>query len=461
VLAQHFYDYVSGLGDRETPRREGKTDADTYTLGFTYASPDNPLIDFNSKVYYTTTETEQNQIEPILDPQPWRNFKIATTGFDVFNTSRVDSGTLAHKITYGIDAFHDEVTVDDPFSTAALFTPNGERTVWGGFIEDEVKVTSWLRAIGAVRYDSYKLEGGGFEGDGDHVSPRGTLAVTPVKGIEIYGTWAEGYRAPAVTETLVTGAHPQIDIGIGLADLFTFLPNPALQPEVGQNKELGFNLKYDNVLKPGDKLRGKFSAYRNDVEDYIDLVAFGPPTTVTFCPAPVPGCPPVPTVTIPFNSYSLIQYQNIGNARIEGLEAELAYDWVGGFLNVSATHTNGKAEDGTELSSIPPDRASATLGFRFLDEKLVLGTRVTVVDGKQFTGLGNDIAGTLLSAHGYTLVDLFGSYNFSKWTSVDLIVNNVGDVDYNKYLDSRDSAGVQGRVALTVKLGEDGFDIPK
>jgi len=461
LLQQHFYDYVSGLGTDSEPRREGETDADTYTLGFNYTSPDNPLIDFSSKIYSTSTETRQDQIEPLEDPQPWRNFKIETTGFDVFNTSRVNTGLVAHKITYGVDGFMDEVNVVDPFSTAALFTPSGERTVWGGFIEDEAKITSWLRVIGAVRYDSYKLEGGGFESDGEHVSPRGTVAVTPVQGLELYGTWAEGYRAPAVTETLVAGAHPQIDIGIGLADLFTFLPNPGLMPEIGQNKELGVNLKYDNVLKQGDKLRGKASVFRNDVEDYIDLVAFGPPTTVTFCPAPVPGCPPVPTVTIPFNDYSLVQYQNIGDAKIDGVEVELAYDWGDGYINVSATHISGKAEDGSKLASIPPDWGSATLGLRFLESKLVLGTRVTIVDGKTYTGAGNALFGTLLSSDAYTLVDLFGSYNFTKWTSLDLTVSNVGDVDYNRYLDSDNSAGIQGRMALTVKLGEDGFDFAK
>jgi len=140
---------------------------------------------------------------------------------------------------------------------------------------------------------------------GDHLSPKGTVGITPVDGFTVYGTFAEGYRAPAITETLVAGAHPPF--AVGFPNLFTFLPNANIRPEIGQTKEIGVNLKYDDVLMKGDKVRVKANVFRNDVQDYIELVQFGPPVTFTFCPAPVPGCPPVPNVTIPINSTSFAQ----------------------------------------------------------------------------------------------------------------------------------------------------------
>ena len=91
--------------------------------------------------------------------------------------------------------------------------------------------------------------------------------------------------------------------------LFCFLPNPNLRPEVGKNKEVGVNLKYDGMFTANDSFRGKFNVFRNDVEDYIDLVASAP--------VPVP----------PFGSFvQFYQYQNIAQARIEGFEAEAMYD---------------------------------------------------------------------------------------------------------------------------------------
>lgn len=47
-------------------------------------------------------------------------------------------------------------------------------------------------------------------------------------------------------------------------------------PEVGKNKEVGVNLKYDNILRPGDRFRAKANVFRNDVDDYIEAVQFGP-----------------------------------------------------------------------------------------------------------------------------------------------------------------------------------------
>ena len=71
-----------------------------------------------------------------------------------------------------------------------------------------------------------------------------TVGITPVNGFTVYGTYAEGYRAPAVTETLVAGAHPPF--APGCPTLFTFVPNPNLRPEVGKTKEVG--VKYPTTL---------------------------------------------------------------------------------------------------------------------------------------------------------------------------------------------------------------------
>ena len=47
-------------------------------------------------------------------------------------------------------------------------------------------------------------------------------------------------------------------------------------------------------------------------------------------------------VTIPINSYSFAQYQNIGNARIEGVEFEGTYDAGAWFVGLSGQHIRGR-----------------------------------------------------------------------------------------------------------------------
>ncbi len=96
--------------------------------------------------------------------------------------------------------------------------------------------------------------------------------------------------------------------------LFCFLPNPNLRAEVGKNKEVGINLKYNDVFTAGDSFRAKFNFFRNDVDDYIDLVALD----ATFSSTTVPSW----GVPAPVLNSHFYQYQNIANAKIEGFEAE-------------------------------------------------------------------------------------------------------------------------------------------
>ena len=98
------------------------------------------------------------------------------------------------------------------------------RTVSGAFAQWKGQYR-WLELIGALRYDNYELNSLTTNASGDRISPKATVGVTPINGFTVYGTYAEGYRAPAVTETLVAGPHAPFLPG-GFPPLFTFLPNP-------------------------------------------------------------------------------------------------------------------------------------------------------------------------------------------------------------------------------------------
>jgi hemoglobin/transferrin/lactoferrin receptor protein len=105
---------------------------------------------------------------------------------------------------------------------------------------------------------------------GTHLSPKLTIGITPIRGIEFYGTYAQGYRAPSVTETLIQGVHP--------FPSFTFLPNPNLIAETAHDWKAGVNLKYDNVFRAGDSVRGKGAVFTNLVDNFIDLEQVGSPS---------------------------------------------------------------------------------------------------------------------------------------------------------------------------------------
>jgi hemoglobin/transferrin/lactoferrin receptor protein len=418
------------------------------TARYRYSKPEDYLFDFTGSAYWTTTAQDQLKVQngtPGSSGNPItgsigdnRSFKIDTKGFDLNNTSRFNFGDFRNAFTYGGDLFRDEVTNFDPTGNGAVTTPNGERTVSGGFVQWKGNYSRWLELIGALRFDHYDLSSPSNHAEGSHLSPKGTIGITPINGFTVYGTFAEGYRAPAVTETLVAGAHPPF--AVGFPNLFTFLPNPNLRPEAGQTKEIGVNLKYDDIAFKGDKLRIKADVFRNDVQDYIELVQFGPPVVFSFCPAPVPGCPPVPRVTIPINSTSLAQYQNIGNARIEGVEFEGTYDAGDWFVGLSGQHIRGKdVTANIPLLTVQPDQLATTFGVRLLERKLTVSVRWQAVAAKNASDIpdrNKDGIPDFAPVGAYNLVNLYIGYQPTEDVLASFSIENLLNQYYVQYMNA-------------------------
>lgn len=451
ALLQNF-DFANNGSSNAGARFNNAVQADTYTLGYRFARPDVPLIDFSAKGYYTSTHNTLTFLNDTASGLYGNlgvragnriDYDIETLGVDVHNTARFDTWALSHALTIGGDAVFDRVkTTDNAGGFGSAFTPSGERTLAGAFIQDEVRYASWLRVIGALRYDRYDLSGGPSHSSGDRLSPKITVGISPFAGIEVYGTYAEGYRAPSITETLVQGIHP--------FPAFNILPNAALKPEVAHNIEGGINLKYGDVLRPGDVLRAKANVFQNEIDDYINIAGVGP----TYFVPVIPGIPASVCVGRPgrfpcFIPVQSFQYLNVAQAELSGVELEGAYDWGGGFVSVAATHTEGRDKATREtLLSIPPDRISATLGLRFLDDSLTVGSRLTFVDSRVAVPEG----ATILATKAYGLVDVFASYRVNDRIRADFILQNAFDKRYTQYLNLLQSPGLTAKAAISIKF---------
>ena len=433
-----FIDYTSEFVDRPTAastvRRDSEVNNTQFTLGYTYARPETPLLDFSAKYYNNRTGLDQVRLtNSIFEPLgSRRSFDIETNGVDVFNTSRFSFGSAKLALTYGGDWFEDKVVTNDPNGNGDEFTPGGRRTVYGSFIQSHATFFEIVDIIGALRYDHYELNGGGNSSEGERVSPKITAGVTPFKGTTFYATYAEGYRAPAVTETLVSGLHPP-------PATFNLLPNPNLVPEVAHNLEGGVNLKYDRIFTARDAFRAKVSVFRNKIDDFIDA-EYIDVNNDSFPPA---------------NNFTddTFQYVNIANATIRGAELELMYDARDWFLGVGAHHIRGKNETtGEGLYSIPADQLTLTVGFRAMEDKLVAGTRTRFVADQH--RIPSPSAVTVFeAADAYTVVDLFASYQLNDNAVVTLNIDNLFDVTYRPYLYQSNEPGFAARVGLTMRLG--------
>jgi hemoglobin/transferrin/lactoferrin receptor protein len=439
---------ASSLGGTSVYRSDVKNY--TTTLGWKYSQPDDKIFDWDAKVYWNRTENDQvkslhtsatsafgtcttaNPGNPISgcvgDP---RSYNLDTYGFDVHNTSRFETGDWRHALTYGVDGFRDEVTTYDKSGNSSATTPGGTRSVFGGFAQWKANYTSLFEVVGALRYDNYELTSASTSTSGDRLSPKITVALLPTSVVTPYVSYAEGYRAPSITETLVSGSHTSATpfdaffvcpSGTHLAgppgtntSLFCFLPNPNLRPEVGKTKEIGFNVKKDSLFTAGDSFRGKFNLFRNDVDDYIDAVAFGTPYLGQ----------------LPF-----YQYQNISAARIQGVEIETMYDANAWFFGVSATLQEGKNQQtNVGLYSVQPQKVTTTAGVRFDDNRIILSAMWTSIKGN------SDIPATYIPATSYDLVNFYLTVKPTKDLTVNFSVENLLNQYYRPYAIPRGAVG--------------------
>jgi hemoglobin/transferrin/lactoferrin receptor protein len=414
------------------------SDAKNYlgTITYKYSKPDDNWFDWNATVYGNRVENDQvktynNRITtgggvcPITNPGnnisgcvgDRRGYVLDTLGIDVNNTTRFNVGDWRNAVTYGVDAFRDDVVTSDSRGNSNITTPSGVRNVSGSFIQLKQNYSTWFEAISAIRYDRYDLDSRTVSTGGDRFSPKITLGVTPVAGFTPYVSYAEGYRAPSITETLIAGGHatgggpPLFVCPDGTAGLFCFLPNPALRPEVGKNKEIGLNLKYNDIFTSGDSFRGKFNLFRNDVDGYIDLVAS--------TPVPVP----------PFGSFSqFFQYQNIAHARIEGFEAETMYDAGLWYVGVAGHLIRGKnVATNIGLATITPRKITTTGGVRLLDRRLILAAQWSSF------GANNDIPAGYLPSTGYELINLYATWHATKDIMFTASIDNLLNQYYRPY----------------------------
>ena len=219
-----------------------------------------------------------------------RGYRLDTIGGDVNNTSRFDVGDWRNAVTYGLDAFNDHV--DDRRQPRQLEYHDAGRRAHG------------LRRLRAAEEQLFDLARGGQRGPlrplrvelagtnstgGDRFSPKITVGVTPVAGFTPYVSYAEGYRAPSITETLIAGSHAT---GGGPAFRLPGRPRrPVLlpaqsEPAAGGRQEQGSRRQPEvrRHLHPADTFRGKLNVFRNDVDDYIDLVASPPVATLGSVP---------------------------------------------------------------------------------------------------------------------------------------------------------------------------------
>ena len=361
--------------------------------------------------------------------------ELDTVGGLVENKSRFELGPFATTLTYGVEAYRNSFEGNKETSAGNSGVPNGETSSVGAFTQAELVAANLgglpgeIRLIPGVRYDSYSGSSEGREDiEEDAWSPRLAASYAPVPWAFVFGNVGHAFRAPTILELYPDGVH----FNLGPMGANYFVANPDLKPQTSDNTEFGLGFAFDGVFTEGDSLRIKASRYDTWAEDYIaTMVAFGP-------------CPP----GYPANCIGTTQNENVGKAKLEGYEAELAYDARRWYARGAFSTIDGRDEEtGEYLDTLAPTTVKLDAGMRFLEERLAVGGRVWLADRFDKVDLPSE------ERAGFAVFDVYATYiqpeGALKGVRVDLGVENIGDRAYQVVYAGSDEPGRNFRGALT------------
>ncbi|HWO88628.1 MAG TPA: TonB-dependent receptor, partial [Gemmatimonadales bacterium] len=326
----------------------------------------------------------------------------------IFDTRGVDAGLrfgfapFSQVLSLGAEYYEDSGEATRNGAPRPQF-PDARQRVQGLYLQDELQLTPAWTLIPGLRHDRFRSESNtnaARDLDESETSLRLGTSYQLTDWLALQASYGEAFRAPNLTELYSAGTH-------FLGNQFT--PNPELRPEKAANKELGFRLGWDGLWREDDALRVRFSAYQNDVEDFIELVVN---TTVSSFPQPVCSLPnPPPGCASPLGPIiaGTSTFENLRDAELKGGELEAAYElgrFTGEFSYARVRGNN--RETGDPLALIPADTARLGLSYRLPWPGLRVGTHITRAARQDRVPPPASNGGVVVEpTDGYTVADLF------------------------------------------------------
>ena len=422
----------NGAGEitRSNPIVDKKVTDHQFGLKYVFEHPDNRWLNPKLHVYFNDTEVEEKDITG-HNAGRVQDRKMDTLGFTIDNQTRVAGGkSHSHILSYGFEVYEDEQSGKTKTRTTSGIrggVPDADATNWGVYLQDEISISTSagdFLIIPAVRFDDYESDDEeGHSQDENEFSPKLSISYKPNKHFMLYGSWADAFRAPNLTELYASGRHfpgvppvpcpphlrntPACPPSGNFFDGFPenrFVPNPDLEPETVTTIELGFGFDLDSVFASKDRIQVKGSWFTSDGDDFI-----------------------AQEVNV-FRGYT--KTVNIRKAELRGWEAEGRYELHPFTAKLGLSYVKAENEDTDEyLSNNVPLTLVADIHYRTAAGS-VIGWRSRIADKND--NVGEDDVPT----SGYGVHDLY-----YRWTSsaqgagsvtLDLGLENVFDKDYTK-----------------------------
>jgi outer membrane receptor protein involved in Fe transport len=183
-------------------------------------------------------------------------------------------------VTLGGDVKHD--TVNNQNTLAGITKQDTRETIFGAYLDGEYHLTERLVLGAGARVDYYSIPDALWANKSTQVSPRASVVFHALPELTLRTNYGHAFRAPSMVELAI---NQQMYAS-------TLLGNPALKPETLDTVEAAVD-----VWPAGGAVRLTATGFYNRAQNLINQ-------------------------TFLFGSTS--QFQNIGNARVIGAEAEVA-----------------------------------------------------------------------------------------------------------------------------------------
>ena len=393
------------------------------------------LDSLSTTVYSQRSRTEQRTLQTRAavaprTPQTLRDrsflFKTDSTGLDVQAEARFDALGARHWQVYGIEYSRTDLNelrdaLETNLATGQITNvligerfpvrdfPPSTATEFGAFWQDEIRPGDGaLAIIPGLRYERFRVDSkvdAIYLADNPDVTPAdlSESQFTPKLGLryeishgmQLFGQYALGFRAPPVSD---------VNLGFNIpAFNYVAIPNPELKPEHSQGFEIGA------------RMSGEFGSFELALFDnhYRDLIE----SRANLGRDPVSGA-------------LVFQSINRDRAHIYGAElrGEVSLPWDGFAVNGALAWTRGDdtARD-VPLNSVDPAKLSMGLSYDSLSGRHRLELVATAVSAKSRV---DDSTVDVFRTPGYATLDAYWRIQIADRLQIDIGAFNLTDRRY-------------------------------
>ncbi|TCM69762.1 hemoglobin/transferrin/lactoferrin receptor protein [Acinetobacter calcoaceticus] len=443
----------------------------SYTATYAYNPVDNPYINLDVVGSYSKTDQHDNRLPGVngtaglLGSESW--VKYVNRAMKMTNISDIDTAYGSHKIKIGAQYQHmrqDSWLLDrsktDPSKPAnadvnfgyyqPYYMPAGTQTSLSAFVEDQYQIGA-VTISPSLRYDYINNKGeenvapryndpaAGHDYSAKSYqgwSPRLALAWQQADYLTWFGNISQTWRSPRLDELY----------SVQYANAAASATSRYLKPEKMLAIRLGNEMNFDDLFSEQDHLQVRLTYHHNRGKDEIFK------NLSSFCQTQgeIRGQGGEADIDVCQGDYDKGWYRNVKDYTIKAYEAELFYNQPMWFAGLTYAYVRGERDQSpvnpwlgrkTWMTSIPPRKATATLGVTVPEHDLTMGWRGIFVDAQRRSLKDDDdsIAASSYSlpkTKGYALHSIYVDWKpiGAKGPQLNFSIDNLFNRDYKMYL---------------------------